>query len=392
VGDATDQRTACPPDERAPVRRPGEDGRPTASTAPVTAANPAPEAEQDDEMPRVTLTRRRTIAFAVFVLVAIGVLYFVLPQISGVKEAAEHVSEGDRVWLAVALAFEVASIWSYIALFHGIHVPPGSPLTHRDSALITMAGIAATRLLAAAGAGGVALTAWALRRSGMERREVAERMIAFLVLLYGVYLAAMLICGVGLREGVFPGKAPFAVTLLPAIISAGIIAFVLGLAFVPDDMEERMAQMALRRPRLAKLLRPLALGPTSIRGGVRFAIYKACHPDLAMIGAVTWWAFNIGVLWACFHAFGTPPPLAVLVQAFFVGMLGNLLPLPGGIGGVDGGMIGALAAFGVDAGLAVLAVLAYRLLAFWLPTVPGVLAYFRLRRRVQDWQGRLSPA
>ncbi len=129
-----------------------------------------------------------------------------------------------------------------------------------------------------------------------------------------------------------------------------------------------------------------------MRGGVRFALRKALHPDLAMIGAVTWWAFNIAILWASFHAFGDPPPLAVLVQAFFVGMLGNLLPLPGGIGGVDGGMIGALAAFGVDAGLAVLAVLAYRLLAFWLPTVPGVIAYFQLRRRVQHWRGRVSPA
>ena len=49
-------------------------------------------------------------------------------------------------------------------------------------------------------------------------------------------------------------------------------------------------------------------------------------------------------------------------------MLGNLLPLPGGIGGVEGGMIGAFAAFNVDAGLAVVAVLAYRAFTFWLPT------------------------
>ena len=61
-----------------------------------------------------------------------------------------------------------------------------------------------------------------------------------------------------------------------------------------------------------------------------------------------------------FHAFGTPPPFTVIWMAYFVGMLGNLLPLPGGIGGVEGGMIGAFAAFGVDFDLAVLAVLSYR--------------------------------
>jgi uncharacterized protein (TIRG00374 family) len=379
-----------PADERT-VRAP-LDIDPAAPIVEANAAAPGVGADDDEEMPRVVFTRRRAIASVVFVLAAIAFLYVVLPQIHGVKEAAEHVSHGDRIWLAAALVFELLSVASYVALFHGIHVPPGSRLTHGDSYLITMAGLAATRLFAAGGAGGVALTAWALRRSGMERREVAERMIAFLVLLYGVYLAAMLVCGVGLREGVFSGEAPFAVTVLPAIIAATVIVGVLAFALLPEDVDVRLERIALRRPRIARWLRPLALAPASLRGGVRFALHKALHPDLAMIGAVTWWAFNIAVLWASFHAFGEPPPLAVLIQAFFVGMLGNLLPLPGGIGGVDGGMIGALAAFGVDAGLAVLAVLAYRLLAFWLPSIPGVIAYFQLRRRVLRWSGRLSPA
>ena len=80
------------------------------------------------------------------------------------------------------------------------------------------------------------------------------------------------------------------------------------------------------------------------------------------------------------NAFGEAPPLAVVAQAYFVGMLANLLPLPGGIGGVDGGMIGALIAFGVDSGTAVVAVLVYRGFAFWLPTLPGAIAYLQLRR------------
>jgi uncharacterized protein (TIRG00374 family) len=81
----------------------------------------------------------------------------------------------------------------------------------------------------------------------------------------------------------------------------------------------------------------------------------------------------------------------VLIQAYFVGMLANLLPLPGGIGGVDGGMIGALVAFGVSGGLALVAVLVYRFFAFWLPTLPGAIAYFQLRRTVARWQGEGAP-
>ena len=100
--------------------------------------------------------------------------------------------------------------------------------------------------------------------------------------------------------------------------------------------------------------------------------------------ALAWWAGDVAVLWACFHAFGEPPPLAVVVMAYFTGMLGNVLPLPGGVGGVEGGMIAAFLAFGVPPGLAVVAVLSYRAFSFWLPTIPGVLSYLRLRHSVKD--------
>ena len=96
--------------------------------------------------------------------------------------------------------------------------------------------------------------------------------------------------------------------------------------------------------------------------------------------------FQIASLWACFRAFGDAPPFGGLVLAFFLGQLGNLLPLPGGIGGVDGGLIGAYAAFGVDAGLAVVAVLVFRAFTFWLPLIPGVVAFIRLRGTIEQWR------
>jgi uncharacterized protein (TIRG00374 family) len=109
-------------------------------------------------------------------------------------------------------------------------------------------------------------------------------------------------------------------------------------------------------------------------------------------GAIAFWAFQIAVLWASFEAFGDAPTLAVLVLGFFVGMLGNLLPLPGGIGGVDGGMIGAFVALGMDSGLALVAVLTFRGFTFWLPTVPGIVAFFALRRTVDAWSNEQSPS
>jgi uncharacterized protein (TIRG00374 family) len=339
-----------------------------------------------EEMPRMHLTRRRMLAFAVFVAVAVAFLYFVLPQLGGVKHTWDRLNKGDPWWLAIAGAAQVFAMVSYIAIFQGVHVPPGSPISYRQSYQITMASLAATRLFAAGGAGGVALTAWALRRSGMPRREVAERMIAFLVLMYGVYGFAMIVCGIGLAFGLLPGPSTFGLTIVPAIFGAVVIGIFLASGLLPDDLDQRLERLSPRSPRLARVLSRIAKGPQSMAGGVRFAIYKLRHPDWAMIGTIGWWGFNVAVLYASFRAFGSPPPLAVLIQAYFVGLLGNLLPLPGGIGGVDGGMIGALVAFGVSGGLALVAVLTYRLFAFWLPTIPGTIAYFQLRRTVNAWR------
>lgn len=352
----------------------------------AAAVQPTAEEDLDEAMPRMQLTRDRALLLGLFVVSAIAFLYFVLPQLSDARDTWGHLGNGDPFWIGMALLFQVLAMGSYVLIFQGVHVPPGSVITYRESYLITMAGLAATRLFAAGGAGGVALTAWALRRSGMPRREVAERMIAFLVLLYGVYMAAMVICGFGLYFSIFPGPGTFALTLLPGAIALAAILIILAVGLVPDDLERRLEKYRPRNARVAAVVRRLASGPASLSGGVRFALGALRRPDAAMIGTVTWWAFNIAVLYAAFRAFGHAPPVAVLIMGYFVGLLGNLLPLPGGVGGVDGGMIGAFVAFGMDGGDAFVGVFVYRLFAFWLPSIPGAIAYFQLRSTVGRWQ------
>ena len=253
-----------------------------------------------------------------------------------------------------------------------------------------MASLAATRIFAAGGAGGMALTAWALRRSGMSRRRVADSTVAFLVLSYVVHMAGLIVCGFGLRWDVLPGPEPWALTVLPALLGLVAIAVFLLMALVPTDVERRLRDWAddHDRPRLARVGKRLATVPAATSAGVREAIRHIGSRDPALLGSLAFWGFNIAVLWACFHAFGEPPPWGVLIMGYFVGMLGNLLPLPGGVGGVDGGMIGAFAAFDVEFGLATVAVLTYRGFAFWLPTIPGAVAYFQLRKTVSRWRSQ----
>ncbi len=332
------------------------------------------------------LTRGRLVASGVFVVSTVAFLYFVLPKLLGLQETWNRLKQGDVWWLAVALLLETVSFVAYVALFRAVFLSGSSRIRWRESYQITMAGLVATRLFAAAGAGGVALTAWALRRSGMPARTVASRMIAFMALLYGVYMGSLVIDGLGLYFGVWPGPGPFAITVIPAIFGAGVIAVFLAVSAIPGDFDRLAAHWSGGSGRLGAIAARLATAPTAAAAGIRTALSLVRSRDPALLGALGWWGFDIATLWACFHAFGASPHKGVIVMAYFVGWIANTLPLPGGIGGVEGGMIGAFAAFGVPVQTAVVAVLAYRAFSFWLPTLPGVVAYLQLRRTVSRWR------
>ena len=356
------------------------------SPAPVDIPNLTAEEAEDDQMLRVPMTRRRFTLGVLLILVVVAILYYGLPQLAGLDETWRRIERGDPWWLALAALFTALSFGGYVVLFQYVFVEGGARVGLRESYQITMASLAATRIFAAGGAGGIALTAWAMRRAGMARRVVADRTIVFLVLTYVVYMAAMLVVGIGLRVGLLPGAAPFGLTVVPAVFAGVSIGVTLLLALTPTDLQRRMNAVSRRGGRLARFARRAATLPASISAGVRHSIAHARARDPAILGSVAYWGFNIAVLWAAFRAFGEAPPWAVIVMGYLVGMLGNLLPLPGGVGGVDGGMIGAFIGFGVDDGLAVVAVLTYRAFAFWLPTIPGAVAFFQLRRTVARWR------
>jgi len=335
-------------------------------------------------------SKRRMIVWALFALTLVVGLYVALPRLAGLEDTWGRISHGDPWWLAAAVVLEAGSYAGYMVLFRGIFTREGSPLGWRASYEITMAGVAATRIFAAAGAGGIALTAWALSRGGMSRRELVAGLTTFYAAVYSVFMAALIVCGLGLYVGILPGEAPFGLTIVPAAFAVFCFAVCLSAALLPPDLDRRLRARLEHRPRLARIVAAVAAAAATVAQGVRGALRMLRARDPALLGAVAWWGFDIAVLWACFHAFGGPPTIAVLVMAYFTGMLGNLLPLPGGIGGVEGGMIGALIAFDVPSGLAVVSVLSYRFFAFWLPTLPGLIAYIGLRRTVKDWE--MAPA
>jgi uncharacterized membrane protein YbhN (UPF0104 family) len=316
----------------------------------------------------------RKVLAAVSIAATLALVYVAVPALAGLDDAWQRLRSGDPAWLVAAAGFELLSYAGYVALVHAVLWRHRDVAGWRFSYDVTLAGVAATRLFATAGAGGIALTSWAFSRIGLGAGEAARRVATLLVALYGVYLAGIVAAGLGLRTGLLEGPAPASLTVVPAAFAGLAMAAVVAMAVLHRD-GRAASEDAGRLRRVVSA--PLILGD-GLRGAA--ALARAREPGLA--GALVWWAADLLALWAAFRAFGQSPPAGALLMGYLLGMLGNTLPLPGGAGGVDGGMIAAFAALGTPAGHAVVAVLAYRAVSFWLPTVPGGVAYVALRRRL----------
>jgi len=314
--------------------------------------------------------RRARVALAVAVCVGAAIIAAALLSGRGSALAAALATATRADWRLVlaAVAFEVLSFASYVALFHAVFRRSTVKVGLRASYEITVAGTAASRLAPTAGAGGVVLTAWALRRAGLSRRRVGEDLFAFLVLLYSVYLLGLLLAATLTVTGVAGTRGGPVL----ALVAGAVAALAIAAALVAGPVGRRLGD----RGRLAGGARAIACGMSRARDLLRTR-------DPALAGAVGWWAFDIAVLWSTFQALGAAPPLAALTLGYFLGTMANTLPVPGA---VSGGMIGVQVALGASLGIAVVAVLAYRAVALWLPAVAGAHALPRLRRTVAGWQ------
>jgi uncharacterized protein (TIRG00374 family) len=367
-------------------------------TAPEDLPRDGIDAAQDhmDEGTFGRLASPRTVFFIVLgIVVAIVGLYVLLPKVVGVSDAFNRIGDAKWYWILVALGSLCVAVTAYGIVFHAVvgggqdsGIPPGR-LTRRATYQITLSGFAGSTFFSAAGAGGLVIVYWALRKAGMEARRAACRMVALLVLLYSFYALALIVFGILLRVGVFHGSHPTGGTIVPAAVAGVLIVLFALLALVPGDFERRISVLERRKGRAARAARRFAAIPGTVATGVRTAIDRLRDPDtagLAVGGALLYWGGNIGVLWASFHAYGVEVPLGVVVEGFFVGMAANVIPSPAaGAGPVDAGMIAAFLLFDIPKESVFPAVLTYRLIAFWLPTIPGVIAYFQLRRTVRQW-------
>jgi uncharacterized membrane protein YbhN (UPF0104 family) len=311
------------------------------------------------------LARRAAVPAALAAAAVVAVIVAGGP-LHAFADALRRALDADPRWVAGAAVLELLSFAGYVALLWMIASGATGRMGLRESTEVTLGGAAATRLLPTGGVGGAALTVWALRRTGMTARAATRTLLSFLITLYSVFLAAITTSGALLALGIAHGGGPIALSAVPGALAALGIAGSLALG-------ARVSQPGRGR----------VLGAADVFGeAVRDALGYVRTFDPRLLGAVAWWTFDGAVLWAMLHAFGAPPPLMVVVLAYFVGQVGNTIPIPGA---VSGGMVGILVAFSVPADLALVSVLAYRAVAIWLPAPIGLVALGSLRRTIARW-------
>jgi uncharacterized protein (TIRG00374 family) len=308
---------------------------------------------------------------AVQVAVLIAVLVLVAWLAPGLGDVRDRLAGADPAWLALGVALEGLSCLSYVVMFRQVFC---RRMSWRSSWEIGWSELAVGSIVPASGAGGLAFGAWILNRGGMPAEQIARRSVAFFLVKSAVNFVAVAVLGVAMFLGFGPHQSPL-LTLLPAMLSVAVIAGVVLLPRVgagerPVDDESRVRRW-------------LAHAWRAIVSGAMEAVELVRGGDLLLIGgAVGYWLFDNAVLWATFHAVGTSPPITVILMGYLIGQLGGALPLPGGIGGIDGGLIGTLIVYGTPAAATAAAVLAYRLILFWLPLIVGGASFVSLRREL----------
>ena len=313
---------------------------------------------------------RRLVRRALQVILLLGVLVLVAFLAPGLGEVRDRLKDASPGWLVLAVVLEVLSALSYVLMFKPVFC---SLMRWRSAAEVGLSEVGMGSIIPASGAGGIALGAWVLSRAGMAPATIARRSVAFLLLKSSVNFAAVTVVGLLVYAGILGPPQSVWLTLVPAVLSALAIGVVVLIGRLPAGPAPSEARGRLRRL--------WAHSRAALVTGVAEAgMLLRRHDPVLVLGIVGYWAWDNLTLWATFHAVGYSPGASVILLAYLIGQLGGLLPIPGGIGGIDGGLIGTFVVFGVPASAATAAVLAYRLILFWIPLVVGAVAFVSLQR------------
>jgi len=304
--------------------------------------------------------RNGLISLAVLVAIVVG-LFLAVPGLHGVARTIERMRSG---WVIAAVGLEVLSCLGYVLAF--LQVFERAPV--RFGARVALSELAFNAAVSVGGATSVALGAWLLVERGAPLARVAQRSAVLFLLTSAINLITFILAGLALFTGIVPGPRSALLSLAPAGVGLVVLAFFL---LLPRLIDSKAA---------ARLPRPVHAVLHTTASSIRDTAELLRHPDWRIVGSIAYLWCDIGVLLACFAAIGKAPPVAAVVLAYQIAYLSNFIPLPGGIGVLDGSMVGMLVLYGIRATPSTAATLVYHAISLWIPAMWGTLAFLILRR------------
>lgn len=312
---------------------------------------------------RRRVSRRGPTARRVFsIAVPAAAVIAAVAALPGLRSVKSDIRSIEPRWVIAAILLELASCISFVAVFRAFFDRVPAKLARRVAWFEEGSGA----LLPGGGLTSYAAGGLVLRREGLPVEEIIVRSGGVFWLTSAVNFLALLIATVLLLAGDGRHTGGNLGVILPAAV-ATLLA--LGVAASAWIFRERGTVRAWR--------------PNPL-GGVAQAWRVARTPGWRLLGAFGYLGFDMAVLACLFRGLGYSVPFGVLGLGYLVGYCATLIPIPGGIGVLEGGLTGALVLYGTPPAKTAAAVLVYHAIAFWIPSIGGSIAYASLLRRRSD--------
>ncbi|MBV8944029.1 MAG: flippase-like domain-containing protein [Solirubrobacterales bacterium] len=321
---------------------------------------------------RSAIDRRGVSRRLLTILVLGACVITALLAVPDLRPVAGEIADMNPALVAAALGLELASCLSFVVIFRLFFRPVPKPLARN----MAWSQLGSGALLPGGGLGSLAVGGWLLHLVGMSAQQIVRRSSGLFFLTSAINVFTLAAAGLLLLFRITDGPHDMLRAGLPVIAALAAIILVVGL----PNLTRRVSS---KHPKAAWL--------EDIGIGIPAARQALTRPSWRLLGALGYLLFDIAVLWMTFAAVGPLPPLAPLIVAYLAGYLANAIPIPGGIGVLDSGLVGALTLYGLPVTHAAAAVLVYHAIAFWIPTLGGTLAYARLRPRLVVDERQLAP-
>ncbi len=303
--------------------------------------------------------RARILTMALLVAVLVSLLVAV-PALGGVASGVAH---ADAAWIVLAIALELASCASFVVIFRRFFAKVAPPAARR----LAWTEMGSGALLPGGGVGSLAVGGWLLHRAGMATREIVRNSSSLFFLTSAVNVAALVAGGSLLAAGISGSERSLLLAGAPIAVGVSVVAAGLAAAHLGGRSSRALGGSRWTAPLI---------------GGIGEAVRAIRRPSWRLAGALGYLGFDMAVLWATLNGVGYDAPVAVLMLGYLIGYLANLIPVPGGVGVLEGGLAGTLVLYGAPVTQAAAGVLIYHAIAFWIPSLGGLLAYRLLAREL----------